>query len=84
MNKEKLPDFAEKIFSSLNKDFDVFFDDSGSIGKRYRRQDEVGTKYTITIDFDSLTNNDVTIRDRDSMKQVRVKVSELKDYIIKN
>ena len=84
MNKDKLPEFAEKVFISLNKDFDVFFDDSGSIGKRYRRQDEVGTKYTITIDFDSLTNNDVTIRDRDSMKQVRVKVSELKNYIIKN
>ncbi|MEK6955029.1 MAG: glycine--tRNA ligase [Nanoarchaeota archaeon] len=84
VNKEKLPELAEKVFLSLNKDFDVFFDDSGSIGKRYRRQDEVGTKYCITVDFDSLTKNDVTVRDRDSMEQVRVKVSELKDYISKN
>ena len=56
------------------------FDDNGNIGKRYRRQDEIGTPYCITVDFDSLEKDDVTVRDRDSMKQERIKVKELKEY----
>src|SRR3989338_3498423 len=68
MNKEGLPELAEEVFNSLrNSGLNVFYDDSGSIGKRYRRQDEIGTKYCLTVDFDSLTNKDVTVRDRDSM-----------------
>ena len=58
--------------------FTIFYDDSGSIGRRYRRQDEIGTKFCITVDFDSLKDNTVTVRDRDSMKQIRIKSGELK------
>ncbi len=79
VNKEKLPEIAENIFNELLKSgFTVFYDDSGSIGRRYRRQDEIGTKFCITIDFDSIKNNDITIRDRNSMKQIRLKVKDLK------
>ena len=56
------------------------FDSSGSIGRRYRRQDEIGTPYCVTVDFDSLEANDVTVRDRDSMKQERIKIAELENY----
>jgi glycyl-tRNA synthetase len=64
----------------LKNNFRCEFDDNGNIGKRYRRQDEIGTPFCLTIDFDSLENNDVTLRDRDSMKQERIKISELKDF----
>jgi len=60
------------------------FDDNGNIGKRYRRQDEIGTPYCVTFDFDSLEDKAVTVRDRDTMKQERVKINELKDYLQKN
>jgi glycyl-tRNA synthetase len=60
------------------------FDDNGNVGKRYRRQDEIGTPYCITVDFDSLENGDVTVRDRDTMKQERIKIDELKNYFSKN
>jgi glycyl-tRNA synthetase len=60
------------------------YDETGSIGKRYRRQDEIGTPYCITIDFDTLNDNAVTIRDRDTMEQVRLKITELKDYMFRN
>lgn len=65
----------------LRKDFNVDYDDAGSIGKRYRREDEIGTPYCITIDFDTMDNDTVTIRDRDTMKQFRVKIDELKDFM---
>jgi len=82
VNKEKLPEFAENIFSDLFKNgLTVFYDDSGSIGRRYRRQDEIGTKLCVTVDFDSIKNNDVTLRDRDSMKQIRIKVKDLKQTL---
>jgi len=61
--------------------FKIEYDEKGSIGRRYRRQDEIGTPYCITIDFESLENDDVTIRDRDTMKQERVKIKELVDYL---
>ncbi len=83
MNKEKIPEVAEKVFHGLFKDFSVFYDDSGSIGRRYRRQDEVGTNFCITVDFDSLTQQDVTLRDRDSMKQIRLPIAELKEKLQK-
>ena len=65
----------------LAKDFMVDYDEAGSIGKRYRRQDEIGTPLCITYDFDSETDNCVTIRQRDTMEQVRVPIAELNDYI---
>ena len=59
------------------------YDEAGSIGKRYRRQDEIGTPFCVTIDFDTLDDETVTIRDRDSMKQIRLKIDELENYIQK-
>ena len=78
---KKLSDKATEIFSNLSQDFMVDFDDAGSIGKRYRRQDEIGTPICITYDFDSETDNCVTVRDRDTMEQKRIPISELKAYI---
>ena len=77
----KLTDKAQEVFSMLADDFSAEFDTSGSIGKRYRRQDEIGTPYCVTIDFDTLEDNQVTVRDRDSMKQERVAIGELKKYL---
>lgn len=62
----------------------VEFDDNGNIGKRYRRQDEIGTPYCLTVDFDTLSDNTITVRDRDTMKQERVKIEELMDFLKKN
>lgn len=80
-NKEELFNKAKDLYNDLKKDYYCEFDSSGNIGKRYRRQDEIGTPYCVTVDFDSLENNDVTIRDRDTMKQHRVKIDELKDFL---
>ncbi len=82
-NKPELVEKAEKIYRELRNDFNCFYDKAGSIGRRYARQDEIGTPYCITVDFDSLNNDDVTIRDRNTTKQVRVKISELKDALRK-
>ncbi len=78
---KKLSDKATEIYSELSKDFMIDFDDAGSIGKRYRRQDEIGTPICITYDFDSVEDNCVTVRDRDTMEQKRIPVSELKAHI---
>ena len=80
---KKLSDKAEAIWEDLSKHFSVDFDETGSIGKRYRRQDEIGTPYCITYDFESENDGCVTVRDRDTMEQVRLPISELKDYIDK-
>ena len=77
---KKLNEGAEKIYDTLSKHYNCEFDDRGAIGKRYRRQDEIGTPYCITYDFDSETDGAVTIRDRDSMEQERVAISELESY----
>ncbi|MFH1333094.1 MAG: glycine--tRNA ligase [archaeon] len=77
VNKEKLPELSRKIYKDLSKEFKAFYDDSASVGKRYRRQDEVGTCYCVTVDFDSIKKKTVTVRDRDSMAQVVVKVKDL-------
>lgn len=77
---KKLSEEALKIYDMLSKKYNVDFDETGSIGKRYRRQDEIGTPFAITYDFDSPTDNCVTIRLRDSMEQVRVKIDELLDW----
>ena len=66
---------------SLSKKFMVDYDDAGSIGKRYRRQDEIGTPFCITYDFDSVEDGCVTVRDRDTMEQVRLPISELEAFI---
>lgn len=77
---KKLNEGALKISEELSKYYNVEFDDRGNIGKRYRRQDEIGTPFCITYDFDSESDNAVTVRDRDSMEQVRIPVAELKNY----
>ena len=80
---KKLSDKAMEIKNELSKHFMVDFDEAGSIGKRYRREDEIGTPLCITYDFDSETDGCVTVRDRDTMEQVRIPITELKDYIAK-
>ena len=80
---KKLSDKADEIYCELSKYFSVDFDEAGSIGKRYRRQDEIGTPLCITYDFESENDGCVTVRDRDSMEQVRIPISELKSYIEK-
>jgi glycyl-tRNA synthetase len=80
-NKPVLVEKAEGIFKELARDFACEFDDNGNVGKRYRRQDEIGTPYCVTVDFDTIEKDDtVTVRDRDTMKQERIKVAELKKY----
>ena len=74
---KKLEDKAKEVLSVLNKHFQVTYDVTGSIGKRYRRQDEIGTPFCVTVDFDTLEDNTVTIRDRDTMQQIRMPIDEL-------
>jgi len=81
MKKDGMGDLAKKLFADLDKDFVCVYDDSGSIGRRYRRMDEVGTSFCITVDHDSLNDNDITIREIASMKQKRIKISELKEFL---
>ena len=83
LQKNKLGDKAREVYEFLAKHFMVDFDDSGAIGKRYRRQDEIGTPLCITIDFDTLEDETVTVRDRDTMAQVRMPIAELEGYIQK-
>ena len=80
---KKLNEKAEQIYFDLSKDMNCEFDDRGSIGKRYRREDEIGTPWCITYDFDSETDDCVTVRDRDSMAQERVPIEGLRDYFRK-
>ena len=87
VNKDKLPDFARGIYSQLKKalpGFTIVYDSAGSIGKRYRRMDQIGTPFCITIDYDSLKNKDVTVRNRDSMAQKRIKITKLNQFIKDN
>ena len=78
---KKLSDKANEVYEKLSKKFMCDYDEAGSIGKRYRREDEIGTPYCVTIDFDTLEDEAVTIRDRDTMEQVRVKIDELEAWI---
>ncbi|MBO5195953.1 MAG: glycine--tRNA ligase [Clostridia bacterium] len=78
---KKLAEPALEIYNNLLKKFNVEYDEAGSIGKRYRRQDEIGTPFCITVDFDTLEDNCVTLRDRDTMEQIRIAVSELEAYL---
>ena len=77
---KKLSEQAEEIYTKLSKTYNCEFDDRGNIGKRYRRQDEIGTPFCITYDFDSVEDGAVTVRDRDSMEQERIKIDELEAY----
>ncbi|MBA4336764.1 glycine--tRNA ligase [bacterium] len=81
MKKQELLDKSDQIFDLLKNDLALDFDVTGSIGKRYRRQDEIGTPFAITVDYDSLEDNAVTVRDRDTAKQERVKIDELLSYL---
>ena len=81
VKKDGMPEMARKIANDLRSSFSVFYDDSGAIGRRYRRQDEVGTPFCITVDGESLTANSVTVRDRDTLQQERVSVDQVKEYI---
>ena len=78
---KKLNDKADEVFQTLAKAFPVDYDEAGSIGKRYRRQDEIGTPYCITVDFDTLEDNQVTVRDRDTMEQIRIPIDQVEKYI---
>ena len=78
---KKLSEKAGEVFDMISSDFMVEFDDTGSIGKRYRRQDEIGTPLCITYDFDSLEDKCVTVRERDTMQQIRMPIEKLGEYI---
>lgn len=79
--QKNLSEKAKEVYAMLSKEFMCDYDDAGSIGKRYRRQDEIGTPFCITIDFDTLENNTVTIRERDSMQQIRLPIDKICDYV---
>ena len=81
--QKNLADKAQELYAELAKSFSVTYDVTGSIGKRYRRQDEIGTPCCITVDFQTLEDNTVTVRDRDSMEQIRINIDELEGYLTK-
>jgi glycyl-tRNA synthetase len=83
-NKLELVKKAREIYNNLKLEYMCEFDDNGNIGKRYRRQDEIGTPYCVTVDFDSLEKNDVTVRYRDTMKQERIKIENFKKWLKEN
>ncbi|RPI18073.1 MAG: glycine--tRNA ligase [Ignavibacteriae bacterium] len=82
VNKDGLQEVSKNIVSDLQKSFKVFYDESGAVGRRYRRQDECGTPFCVTIDYDTIKDNTVTIRDRDSMKQERIGIDRIKEYVM--
>ena len=80
-NKPEITGKAKKIFEALQPHFMVQYDEQGSVGRRYRRQDEIGTPFCVTVDFDTQNDDSVTIRDRDTMEQERVKIDKLTGYL---
>jgi glycyl-tRNA synthetase len=82
MRNEDIENISRRIHYSLKRNYDTFYDVSGSIGRRYRRLEEIGVPYAITIDHASKTDNTVTIRYRDTMEQIRIKIDEIKDFSI--
>jgi glycyl-tRNA synthetase len=80
--KEQLSSVARDLAADLRATYSVDYDETQSIGKRYRRQDEIGTPYCVTVDFDSLEDKKVTVRDRDTMKQERIAIAELNKYLM--
>ncbi len=83
VTKDGLVEKAMQIFASIKKNFDAIYDESGSIGRRYRRLDEIGAPFGVTIDRQTLEDDTVTVRERDGMQQIRIKASELNDYLLK-
>ncbi len=81
VNKDGMPEFAQKVYHDLKRRFPAFYDDSGAIGRRYRRMDEAGTPFCCTVDGETLQTNQLTVRDRDTMAQVRVDASKLVAYL---
>ena len=81
VKKDGLAEYAEKLEKDLRKDFKTFYDQSGAIGRRYRRMDEIGTPYSVTVDYQSLEDQSVTVRFRDSMRQERVSISNLVPFL---
>jgi glycyl-tRNA synthetase len=81
VKKDGMPEFAEKLGHELRPHFPVFYDESGAIGRRYRRQDEIGTPFCITIDGDTMQNGTVTVRDRDTLQQERIAADSVRGYI---
>ena len=77
VNKDGLPERAEALYAGLRKRMAAFYDDSGSIGRRYARMDEIGTPFSVTVDHETLEGKGVTLRERDSQKQIRVKEGDL-------
>jgi glycyl-tRNA synthetase len=84
VKKDGMPEAAKKIFDDLKMTFVTQYDEKDTIGRRYRRQDAIGTPFCITIDNETLSNNTVTVRHRDSMIQERIDVGKLKSYLIEN
>jgi glycyl-tRNA synthetase len=82
VTKDGLDKKAKEVYESLKLDFDTVYDDSGSIGRRYRRQDEIGTPFCVTIDYQTMEDETVTIRDRDTMNQERIAIKDLKRYLM--
>ncbi len=82
VNRDGMDDIAMKMYRDLQRDFKVFYDDSGSVGRRYRRQDEIGTPYCVTVDSQTLEDQTVTIRDRDSMEQERITIGALRAWLL--
>jgi len=76
VKKDGMPEIAQRIYRDLKKNFNVFYDEKGAVGRRYRRQDEAGTPYCITVDSQTLTDGTVTFRDRDTLEQWRVKADD--------
>lgn len=83
VNRDGMPEIAEKIMKQLSPHLRCFYDDSGAVGRRYRRMDEIGTPFCITVDSETLTNNSVTVRERDSMVQERVSIDSLLSVLLK-
>ncbi len=81
VNKDGMPEYSRKLEADLRKRYKVFFDDKGAVGRRYRRQDEAGTPFAITVDTDTMSSNTVTVRERDSMQQERIDASKVSEYL---
>jgi glycyl-tRNA synthetase len=77
VKKDGMPEIAQEIYRALKKHWNVFYDEKGAVGRRYRRQDEAGTPYCITVDGQTLTDGTVTVRDRDTLEQWRVKADDV-------
>jgi glycyl-tRNA synthetase len=84
VKKQEFKDKASRLLSNIQRDFDIFYDESGSIGRRYRRLEEIGTPFAFTIDHQTLEDDSVTVRFRDSMKQERIKIDTAHSFLTKH